>query len=229
MPQAPRPGSETPAETARALDQARPRRVIKPADQRHKEILQAAAKLFHESGFSATSVPRIAREAGVAAGTVYIYFPSKEAILLELQEDFNRGLLDRFTEIAQQVLAEEDAAGEIVGYQEVVERLVDGMVAYALERRIETEVLAREVGRMTVAPRGPLLMGGLTELLARVIREGVRLGYIHVSHPEMAAYLLNQAAMTAIGQVIAFEDEKMLAQVVQQAKELYIKTLAPLS
>jgi hypothetical protein len=43
----------------------------------------------------------------------------------------------------------------------------------------------------------------------------------------MAAYLLNLAAVTAIGNAIAFEDEVMLARVVRQAKELYIKALAP--
>jgi AcrR family transcriptional regulator len=214
-------------DTARALDQARPRRVVKPPDQRRREILEAATRLFHERGFSMTSVPTIAREAGMATGTVYLYFPSKEAILLGLREHFEEGLVDRFSEIAQQVLAEEDAAGEVVTYQEVVERLIDGMVAYGLERKVETRTLAREVGRMTVAPEGPLLAGSLTELLARVIREGVRLGYIQTSHPEMAAYLLNLAAMTAIGQAIAFEDEAMLKQVVRQTKELYIKALAP--
>jgi AcrR family transcriptional regulator len=216
MPQAPR-----------ALDQARPRRVVKPPDQRRREILEAATRLFREGGFSTTPVPAIAREAGVAAGTVYIYFPSKEAILSALKEDYEAGLLDRFSDIAQQVLAEEDASGDIVSYQEVVERLIDGMVAFGLERRGETEVLAREVGRMTTAPDRSLLTGGLTELLARVIHEGVRLGYIETSDPEMTAYLLNLAAATAIGQAIAFEDDEMLAQVVRQTKELYIKALAP--
>jgi AcrR family transcriptional regulator len=200
---------------------------VKPADQRRREILRAATALFHENGFSTTSVPWIAREAGVAAGTIYIYFASKDAILLSLRDDFDEGLLDRFTDIAQQVLAEEDAQNEVISYQEVVERLIDGMVAYALERKVETQVLVREVGRMAAASDDSMLTGGLTDVLARVIREGVRLGYIHVSDPTMAAYLLNLAAMTAIGQAIASEDEEMLSQVVRQVKELYIKALVP--
>ena len=43
----------------------------------------------------------------------------------------------------------------------------------------------------------------------------------------MAAYLLNLAAASAIANAIAFEDEAMLTRVVRQAKELYVKALAP--
>ena len=80
---------------------------------------------------------------------------------------------------------------------------------------------------MAVVPDGPILAGGLTEPLARVIREGIRLGFVHTSDPEMAAYLLNLAAASAIANAIAFEDEAMLTRVVRQAKELYVKALAP--
>jgi AcrR family transcriptional regulator len=201
--------------------------VAKPPDQRRREIVDAATHLFRERGFDVTTVQAIAGHAEVAAGTVYLYFPSKDSILAALQEDFEAGLLDRFAEIAEGVIAEEVASGETVSYQQVVERLIDGMVGYGLERRAVSEVMARHLGRVAVVPDGPFLAGGLTELLARVIREGVRLGHIHTSDPEMAAYLLNLAAVTAIGNAIAFEDEVMLARVVRQAKELYIKALAP--
>lgn len=212
---------------ARALDQARRPRVTKPPDERRRDILEAATQLFRERGFDVATVQGIAAKAGVAAGTVYLYFPSKEAILVALQEDFEAGLLETFADIAAAVLAEEDASGEIVSYQEVVERLVDGIVAYSLERRDVCEVIARDARHAGVAAGDPLLAGGLTELLGRVIREGVRLRYIDTSDPEMAAYLLNLAAVTSIGHAIAFEDEEMLARVVRQAKELYIKALAP--
>lgn len=209
----------------KALDQARRPRVIKPADERRREILEAATQLFRERGFDVTTVQAIASSAGVAAGTIYIYFPSKEAILVALQEDFEAGLLERFAEIAESVLSEEDASGEIVSYQEATERLIDGMVEFGLEQRAICEVMARHVNRAGLATDAP--MTGLTELLSRVISEGVRLGYIETADPEMAAYLLNLATVNAIGNAIAFEDEATLGRVVRQAKELYIKALAP--
>jgi AcrR family transcriptional regulator len=211
----------------RALDQARRPRVTKPADERRREILDAATRLFAERGFETTTVQAIAGEAGVAAGTVYLYFPSKDAILAALQDDFEGGLLDRFSEIARQVLAEESASGEIAAYHEVVERLVDGIVAYSLERRSLSELIARHVRWEDDSSTDPILAKGLTEMLARVVGEGVRLGYIHTSDPEMAAYLLILASTGAIGKAIALQDDAMLTRAVAGAKELFIKALAP--
>jgi AcrR family transcriptional regulator len=221
-------GSEG-AAGVKALDQARRRRVVKPPDQRRREILEAATELFGRHGYDVTTVQTIATTAGVAAGTVYLYFPSKEAILEALRDDFEAGLLDRVAAVAAAVLAEEDASGEIVSYQEVVERLIDGMVAYSLENRAATEVLARNVGR-DAAMADPLrLESGLNDVLSRVTAEGIRLGYVHTTDPQMTSYLLNLAAATAIGHAIAFHDDEMLERVVAQAKELYIKALAPLA
>lgn len=51
------------------------------AEARPDEVLDAALDLFIEKGFAATRVDDIARRAGLSKGAVYLYFPSKEAIL----------------------------------------------------------------------------------------------------------------------------------------------------
>ena len=51
------------------------------AEARPDEVLDAALDLFIEQGFAATRVEDIARRAGLSKGAVYLYFPSKEAIL----------------------------------------------------------------------------------------------------------------------------------------------------
>jgi AcrR family transcriptional regulator len=52
--------------------------------KRRKKILCAAERLLKHYGFGKTTVADIAREAGVGVGTVYLEFPSKEAIVAEL-------------------------------------------------------------------------------------------------------------------------------------------------
>jgi AcrR family transcriptional regulator len=215
------------SDAPRALDQVRRTRTTKPPDQRRREILEAALELFRDRGFEAATVQAIAERADVAAGTVYLYFSSKDAILLAIAEEFETGLVDRFASTSEQVLAEEDESGEIVGYEEVVDRLIDVFVRYCLDNRAAAEVLARQLGRLAGARDGAILGGALTTLLADVIRAGERLGYVHTSDPDVTAYLLDVATMTAIGNVLAFEDEVMLDRVVRQAKELFVKALAP--
>ena len=51
------------------------------AEARPDEVLDAALDLFIEKGFAATRVEDIARRADLSKGAVYLYFPSKEAII----------------------------------------------------------------------------------------------------------------------------------------------------
>ncbi len=59
----------------------------RPADQdlcarRHEEILDAAARLFAEHGYSETDTQLLADQLGVGKGTLYRYFPSKRELFL---------------------------------------------------------------------------------------------------------------------------------------------------
>ncbi len=57
---------------------------------RRNQILDAATKVFAEKGFHPTTIKDIAREAGIADGTIYNYFENKMALML--------GILDRMNE-----------------------------------------------------------------------------------------------------------------------------------
>jgi TetR/AcrR family fatty acid metabolism transcriptional regulator len=61
---------------------ARPR-----TDDKRKRILEAAIKVFARKGYFATRVADVARRAGVADGTIYLYFRSKEEILVSLFDE----------------------------------------------------------------------------------------------------------------------------------------------
>lgn len=56
-----------------------------PQDKRDR-ILDAATKVFAKRGFFAAQVADVAKRAGIAAGTVYLYFKSKDDLLLSLFE-----------------------------------------------------------------------------------------------------------------------------------------------
>ena len=51
------------------------------AEARPDEVLDAAMAVFVEQGFAAAKMEEIARRAGISKGTVYLYFPSKEALI----------------------------------------------------------------------------------------------------------------------------------------------------
>ncbi|MGD9116122.1 MAG: TetR/AcrR family transcriptional regulator [Dehalococcoidia bacterium] len=49
---------------------------------RREQILKAALDIFSRKGYAAATMPEIARAAGVAAGTIYIYYPSKRELFV---------------------------------------------------------------------------------------------------------------------------------------------------
>jgi len=63
--------------------QSKKRRLI-PKKQRRKEILEAAAQIFSEKGYYKATVSDIASRAGIGHGTVYGFFPSKQALATEV-------------------------------------------------------------------------------------------------------------------------------------------------
>src|SRR6266702_1363228 len=67
----------------------------KPAEQRRAELLAAAQALFLAKGIAATSLDDITQRAGVSKGLFYLYFPSKEDLVLALQEQFSHEFAER--------------------------------------------------------------------------------------------------------------------------------------
>ena len=57
------------------------------AAARREQILGTALKLFAERGFDATSTRQIAKEAGIAEGLIFHYFPTKASLLAAILED----------------------------------------------------------------------------------------------------------------------------------------------
>lgn len=68
-----------------------------PKNQSKRElIMEAAIRVFAEKGFCNAKVKEVAKEAGVADGTIYLYFKNKDDLLIRLFEDKMDGILSYF-------------------------------------------------------------------------------------------------------------------------------------
>ena len=85
-------------------------------DMRHKnneksrKIIAAATKIFAKNGFYKAKVSEIAQEAGIADGTIYIYFKHKDDILIALFEEKMKEVLDN---MKKQINLESDPFAKI--------------------------------------------------------------------------------------------------------------------
>ena len=72
--------------------------------QRKTEIVEAAVKVFAEKGFFKAKVSDVAKEAGIADGTVYLYFKNKEDLLIYLFENKIGHILMRFNSQLSEII-----------------------------------------------------------------------------------------------------------------------------
>jgi AcrR family transcriptional regulator len=77
----------------------------KPAEQRRADLLAAGQALFLAKGIAGTSLDDITQRAGVSKGLFYLYFASKEDLVLALREQFSRDLAERMRAAAAAVPA----------------------------------------------------------------------------------------------------------------------------
>lgn len=204
--------------------EARRGRERRSPEERRRQILQAALPLFASHGFEETGVGEIAAAAGVGTGTVYLYFPSKEHLLVAMHEEFHRGLESAVQGVVEEFTQEIEAGGEI-DVAAGVDACLDAMARYLVEHQPECEVITRCVPRLD-APELDTHDAGSFALFRSILEAGRQSGYLHTSDPEMTARLLGHAIQGAMCNC-AFDEPEELWRLVAQAKELIRKALAP--
>lgn len=202
---------------------------MKPAEERRKDILDAALRLFAERGFNETTVSDIAAEAGMGTGTVYLYFPSKEEVLHGLHGRFRDENIARIAEVAVDAM-ERATAGEQVDYRETVDAILDAVASCFVENRDLVAVCTKYRPEDMYEHPGPDHSGlghsGHMNPASWALVEGVRLGMIHTSDPEMTAYLFDAALAFNLHTHITYGDPPDLDRLMKAAKEMIHKTLA---
>ena len=138
-------------------------------EAKRQGILDAAVMEIARHGYFGTTVSTIARRAGVADGTIYLYFKSKEAILVAI---FERAM-QRFGEEARRALALADAPAE-----EKLRRLVALHLSLLGEDR-DLAVIFQVEFRHTLHVLELLSRSGMRDylgLIAQVVEQGKREG-----------------------------------------------------
>ncbi|MDR3687100.1 MAG: TetR/AcrR family transcriptional regulator [Coriobacteriia bacterium] len=157
-------------------------RIVKDADVRRDELLDTALSLFLECGYERTSVEHITAAVGVAKGTFYHYFATKQELLEQLVGRFTDEL---FVE-AEQAISQVDGSA--------IDRLRAFFVASSqikLGRKNETLMLTRPL----FMPENQLLLSRMMEgwidqtrpIVLSIIQQGCAEGTFHVPDPEAMA------------------------------------------
>ena len=78
--------------------------------EKHQQIIEAAVRVFARSGYYNSRVADIAKEAGIASGTIYLYFKTKDEILVTL---FREKMAEFVADLRKAIAAEPDAVAKL--------------------------------------------------------------------------------------------------------------------
>ncbi|MBY7143217.1 TetR/AcrR family transcriptional regulator [Virgibacillus sp. NKC19-3] len=76
---------------------------MKKTKPKYNQIIEAAVEVIAENGYHASQVSKIAKKAGVADGTIYLYFKNKEDILVSVFEEKMGQFIERIIESIQEM------------------------------------------------------------------------------------------------------------------------------
>ena len=153
-------------------------RTVKEAEERKNEILDVAERLFGTKGFDNTSTSDILNEVGIARGTLYYHFKSKEDIL--------DAMIDRMTgrlvEKAAALLAKKEIP--------VMRRLTMMMTALNVNGSLGQEIMEQVHKPQNALMHQKMqerLLAGVNPLITGLIREGMAQGICRTEYPAEVA------------------------------------------
>lgn len=149
-------------------------RIVKEAEERRNEILDAADELFGRKGFDGTSTNDILENVGIARGTLYYHFKSKEDIL--------DALIQRYEE---QMYSAAAAAAKDSSLP-VTERLIRVVLAMNVSQdggKALVEQMHKPQNALMHQKTQQLTLTRLTPVLTGLIEEGIREGLFSTPYP----------------------------------------------
>lgn len=146
---------------------------------RRQQIAEAAARCFSRNGFHATSMHDVIREAGLSAGAVYRYFPSKEALVQEIAGETIPQVMSHLNAILE--------ADPPPSLDEVIDDLISVSEKFLDVRlRIAVQVWGEALRNPELAEMVKSIYGGFREKFAEIARRARESGQLPPDSDDIA-------------------------------------------
>lgn len=212
--------SESSLSASRARRRA-PAKAARGGGDKRERILDAAVRVFAKKGFHATRVSEVAKAAGVADGTIYLYFKSKDELLVSLFED----RVERLLTFMQTELP------ATAGASDKLRRIIELQLGLFEGERDLAEVITvilRQSSKLLKEYAAPKFSAYL-DVIAGVIAEGQASGELR---SDLTPHLVARAIFGALDGItmtwaLGKADRGGLVRASGQLAELVLRGLAP--
>lgn len=189
---------------------------VRPAPERRQDLLAAAARLFAARGVPGVSIADITSQAGVAVGTFYRFFPTKESVLSDLRRDALETLQHRAMRVA--------AKASLDDWWGAADAMVAEMIGFWFEDRVRAQVvLSAEFDDVAGTE------AGLLRLFAAGLELGRQLGAVTADiDTDIAASLVLHGAMGIVyHRIVDGPEDAEAAPVVAELQRQLRRLLSP--
>jgi AcrR family transcriptional regulator len=160
-------------------------------EERPRQILEAALEVFGERGLAQARLEDIAKRAGLSKGTIYLYFPNKEALFREVVQST---LIERIERAEHEMSARSDSAGDqLAEYMREWWRFLHSGGYATLHRLVIGELHAfpdlAEFYAREVIQRAHRLLAG-------IVRRGIDAGEFRDIDPIVAARMISSMSIS---------------------------------
>lgn len=178
----------------------RTKRAEQSREQRRGQILERALEVFAEQGYHGASISDVVKAAGVARGTFYLYFDSKEAIFLDL--------LDELLATLRASVGGMDVKPGAAPMEDQLHGIVVRILKTTESNRQLTRIIFREAVGLDVTVEAKLreFHDGLHGWLMVALKVGAELGMIRPCDPEVVAMCIIGMVRESIDRYVVQRD-----------------------
>jgi AcrR family transcriptional regulator len=177
-------------------------------------LLEAATRVFVKEGYAKATTNRIAAAAGVSVGSLYQYFPSKDAIAVELLRRYRDGLVE--------LVGARLATATPETFTPVVRDLIGELLRAEGINPALHRVLIEQVLR-TSARREML---GFEERLEAVLASAMRAAKIELRDPHLSAFMLVRVVLSVVQSAVVERPKYKTAALADELTHLVIGYVA---
>ena len=166
-------------------------RIAKAPDKRRSELIACAQKLFYSKGYESTSVRDIVDEVGVAKGTFYYYFDSKQAVLEALVAELLAQMLKHF-----EAIVADDGLNAIQKWGRAFQEIGDWKIGRKDELLALARVMQMDGNVLLLHKLWTQRVQMTVPILTSIIEQGIEERVFETAYAEEVAQILYVVAQT---------------------------------
>jgi AcrR family transcriptional regulator len=189
------------------------------SDHTRTKIMETSMVLFAQNGYEPTGIAQICRSCGISKGAFYHHFPSKQALFIELLEQWLSALEKEMNRVAAEAKNVPDALRKMAAGMQQVLQEASGRVSFFLEFWTQARH-DNEIWQRTIKP-----FRQYRKVFESLIKKGIDEGSLQKVDPEIAALTLVSLAVGILLQGAVDGGGEKWNEITADALEFFISAM----